>query len=113
MELEKAPNSLDIGTAPIIAGSSPKHEISLLSGLDFAKRFSFDLTCRYVSALPSQKIPAYSTADVRFDWKANKQLKFSVVGRNLLQPYHYEFASDPAPNVGIKRSAYGQITWTR
>ncbi|HVO62080.1 MAG TPA: TonB-dependent receptor [Terriglobales bacterium] len=111
MNLQRAPHSLDVGTAAFVEGSSPKHELAAHSGLDFWKNFSFDLTYRYVSALPKLSIRSYSTADARFDWRVRQHWKFSVVGRNLLQPYHYEYASDPGPNVAIKRSAYGQITW--
>jgi hypothetical protein len=83
------------------------------SGFDLTKAFSLDFTFRFVSALPALKIGAYSTADVRFDWKPRPSLRFSVVGQSLFQPHHYEFASDPPPNVAIKRSVYGQITWQR
>jgi len=111
MELKKGTNSQDVGTAQPTEGSSPRHEVSAVSGLDFHKAFSLDLTYRYVSHLAAQDIRSYSSADAQFTWRANRSLSFSVVGRNLFQPYHYEYASDPGPNVGIKRSVYGQITW--
>jgi iron complex outermembrane receptor protein len=111
MQLRGGTGSLDIGTAPITEGSSPRHEATLLSGLDIKKAFSLDLSFRYVSHLPAQKIRAYTTADAQFTWRAGQHFSFSVVGQNLFQPYHYEFASDPGPNVAIKRSAYGQIAW--
>ena len=114
MDIKKSAGSLDIGTAHITEGSSPKHEVTILSGLDFAKVLSLDVTYRYVSDLPALKIPAYSTADVRFDYQPNRQFKLSFVGRNLFQPHHDEFSGvDPGPTVGIKRSLYGQLTWTR
>ena len=114
MDLRRGTNSLDIGTAPIVEGSSPKNEATLLSELNFAKHFSFDFTNRYVGALPALKVHAYITADARLAWQATHQFQLSVVGQNLYQPYHFEFGgSDPGPNVGIRRSVYGQITWTR
>lgn len=112
MKLNPSPGSLDVGTAPVIEGSSPRNQLTAQSDFDF-KLFSLDLTYRFVSALPSLKINSYSTADTRFEWRYKPYLSFSVVGRNLLQPYHYEFPSDPGPNVGIKRSVYGQFTWQR
>ena len=119
MDIKKSHGSLDIGTAPFVNGSSPKNQLALLSGIDFAKVYSFDLTYRYVSALPlvdslpSPGIPAYSTVDSRFDWQLRRQFKLSAVGRNLLQPHHSEYGGvDPGPLVGIKRTVYGQITWT-
>jgi iron complex outermembrane recepter protein len=112
MKLNRSPGSLDVGTAPIIEGSSPRHEVTAQSDFEF-KPFSLDLTYRFVSALPALKINSYSTADSRFNWRYKSYLNFSVVGRNLFQPHHYEFPSDPGPNVGDKRSVYGQITWQR
>ena len=112
MELNKSPGSLDVGTASIIEGSSPRHQVTAQSDFDL-KTFSLDLTYRFVSALPAQNINSYSTGDARLTWRYRPYLHFSVVGRNLFQPYHYEYASDPGPNVGIKRSVYGQITWQR
>jgi iron complex outermembrane receptor protein len=113
MNLEKSPNSLDVGTAPIIEGSSPRHQVSIQSGFDLAKAFTLDLAYRYVSALPEETVSSYSTADARFAWQVKQYLELSVAGQNLLQPYHYESAGDPGPLVGIKRSVYGQITWKR
>jgi len=63
--------------------------------------------------LTALKISSYSTADARLGWWMRPSIELSVVGQNLLQPHHYEFASDPGPNVGIKRSMYGKITWRR
>ena len=113
MRLMKSTNSQDIGSAPITEGSSPRHQVTAQSGIDFSKAFSLDLTYRYVSRLPAQQIRSYSTADVQFTWRPLTPLSFSIVGQNLFQPYHYEFASDPGPNVAVKRGVYGQITWQR
>ncbi len=112
MHIKKSPDSLDVGSAPIIQGSSPQHEATVQSDLDFGKKFVLDLIYRYVSALPEQKVPSYSTGDVRFAWKATQHFQLSLVGQNLMQPRHVEFAGDPGPLVGIKRSVYGKITWT-
>ncbi len=40
-------------------------------------------------------------------------MEFSVVGQNLLQPHHIEFYRDPLPNVGIERTVFAKLTWTR
>jgi iron complex outermembrane receptor protein len=113
MEIRKSPNSQDFGSAPFIEGASPRHQATAQSDVDFAKVFTLNVTYRFVSALTKQAVPSYSTADARFAWQASHHIELSVVGRNLLQPHHSEFAGDPGPLVGIKRTAYGQITWTR
>ncbi len=113
MNIEKSPNSLDVGSAPGIEGSSPRHQVGAQSGYDFSKVFNFDLSYRFVSALTKESVSAYSTADARFRWQVTHQIQLSVTGQNLLQPHHYESAGDPGPLVGIKRNVYGQIAWTR
>jgi iron complex outermembrane recepter protein len=113
MNLGRSPNSGDVGTAPIIVGSSPQHQATIESAFDLSKRLQLDLTYRYVSALPGQMVPAYSTGDARVGWRFNRELELSLVGRNLLQPSHVEYGGDPGPLIGIKRSGYLKLTWTR
>lgn len=113
MNIGRAPNSQDVGTAAGIVGSSPQHQGSVQLALDFAKRFQMDLEYRYVSALAAYAVPAYSTGDARFGWRISRQFDFSVVGENLLQPSHPEFGGDPGPLVLIKRSAYAKLTWSK
>ena len=112
MSIRRGPNSLDIGSAPATDGGSPQHQVLLQSSFDLPKRVTFDFDYRYVSKLAGISIPAYSTADARLAWTFWNHWELSAVGRNLLQPGHFEFASDPGPNVAIKRSFYGKLVWT-
>ena len=111
MVLRKNPGSLDIGSAAPTVGSSPQHQVVTQSSLDLPRRVTFDLTFRYVSALPALAVHAYSTADARLGWTVGNHLELAVVGSNLFQPYHVEYASDPGPNVAIRRNVYGKIVW--
>jgi iron complex outermembrane receptor protein len=111
MVLKRGPGSMDIGSAPGIVGASPQNQVMAQSSFDLPKRISIDLMFRYVSELPAQAISAYSTGDVRLAWSLGRNLEFSVVGSNLLQPYHVEFASDPGPDVAIRRNFYGKVVW--
>jgi iron complex outermembrane receptor protein len=121
MNIAKAPHSQDIGSAPGIVESSPRHQVAAQLAVDFSKRFQLDLDYRYVSALPWRYpaglpdgfVRAYSTADVRFGWRISEQFEFSIVGQNLLQPSHAEFDGDPGPLVLIRRNAYARLTWSR
>ena len=113
MNLGRSPNSGDVGTAPIIVGSSPQHQVTVQSALDLSKQLQLDLTYRYVSALPGQKVPSYSTGDARIGWRFSRQIDLSLVGLNLFQPSHPEDGGDPGPLVGIKRSVYAKLTWSR
>jgi iron complex outermembrane receptor protein len=99
------------GLLPSYEGSSPKHVVGFQSMVNLPKHFEFDQTFRYSSGLSAQGVKEYSTADARVGWRALEGLDFSIVGQNLLQPYHYEFGGDPGPLVGIKRAVYAKITW--
>jgi len=94
-------------------GSSPHHQVVIQSLFNFPKNFQFDATYRYVSALPSQLVNAYGTADIRLGWRPVPSWELSIVGQNLLQPHHAEFGSDVDTLVGIKRSVYAKIVWRR
>lgn len=111
IDLDKKFGSLDNTSVSSIQGSSPHHQIVIQSTLDLPKKLAFDQTLRYVSALPAQLVRSYTTADVRFSWRATRSLDLSVGGQNLLQPHHPEFGGDPGSLVGIERSAYIRLTW--
>jgi iron complex outermembrane receptor protein len=110
--LNRGPNSQDIGSGPTTEGESPQHQVLIQSGWDLPKHFKFDFDYRYVSKLPSIKIAAYHTADARLAWTFTRRLELSANAENLFQPFHYEFASDPGPNVAIKRSYFGEVRFT-
>ena len=113
MRMKDGPGSNDPASAHNYVGSSPRHQVVIQSFVKLPKKLEFDQTYRYVSALSAQTIKSYSTADAHFSWQTTPELEFSVVGENLLQPRHNEFAGDPGPLVGIRRSVYAKITWRR
>jgi iron complex outermembrane receptor protein len=112
MALRDKPGFTDVGNLlPNYLGSSPRHVVSFQSLFNLPKRFELDTTYRYTSGLRQYSVGAYSTADLRLGWHRGEGLDFSVIGQNLLQPFHHEFGGNPGPLVGIKRSVYGKITW--
>ena len=113
MKLKRGPNSMDVGTSPIVTGSSPRNQLTAESGFNITRAWDLDLRYRFVSALPALGIKSYSTADARLGWYVRPDLELSIAGQNLLQPYHFEYPSDPGPMVGIKRSIFVEITWQR
>jgi iron complex outermembrane receptor protein len=113
MDIFQKPNIVNAETPASLTGSSPRHEAAVHSTVDLPRNFSLDFSWRYQGALPAQLVPAYSTADARLGYKFSSHWDLSLVGRNLLQPSHFEFAGDPGPLVGIKRSTYARLTWTR
>jgi iron complex outermembrane receptor protein len=110
---EDRPGYTDTGTVNTYNHSSPTNEVTLQSLFNLPTRFESDLTFRYVSDLPAQAVPAYSTADARVGWHGPGGFELSVVGQNLLQPSHGEFGNTPGPVVEIRRTVFAKVTWTR
>lgn len=114
MNIGRAPGSGDVGSFPQINGSSPQHQVTLQSDFDLSKTVQLDIGYRYVSGLPYFNISGYSTGNARLAWRFTPRMEISMVGENLLQPYHFEYGGEPgSPLVGIKRSAYAMIRWGR
>lgn len=111
--LRNSPRSGDIGTIPSIEGGSPKHEVTAQSAFDLGRKLQLDVSYRYISALWGIGIPAYMTGDARIAWRIRRGLELSLIGQNLLQPYHVEYTADAGLNVAIRRSAYVQLTCGR
>jgi iron complex outermembrane receptor protein len=103
----------DTGSVNTYEGSTPHHQVEVQSTFNLPKGFEFDQFYRYASALPAQKVEAYSTVDFHFGWNYGRHIKVAVVGQNLLQPHHNEWGTgDPAQTpLGIRRAAYAKITW--
>jgi iron complex outermembrane receptor protein len=63
--------------------------------------------------LPAPTIGSYVTLDARLAWTPCRNLELALVGQNLLDDSHPEFASEKldAAVMEIERGVYGKITW--
>jgi iron complex outermembrane receptor protein len=106
-------SSSDALSADTYRGSGPRRQLSLRSSYDVTPRLSMDVWYRNVSGLTSGSIPSYDTVDVRLAWQYSRRLELSLVGQNLLDDRHPEFATDflNAPTYQIRRSGYVRAKW--
>ncbi|PYS95523.1 MAG: TonB-dependent receptor, partial [Acidobacteria bacterium] len=109
MNLTAAENSTDATTAPGTEGSNPRHLASLRSSLDLPRSFALNLTLRYVSGLPSQKVDGYTEADLSISRRLTKGLEIALSGQNLLSPHHAEFGGGSGGTIEVERSVYGRL----
>jgi iron complex outermembrane receptor protein len=92
-------------------GDVPRHTIMLRSTMDLPGHFEFDTGLRYVDALATQDVPSYLVVDVRLGWRPNPRWELSVVGQNLLDSQHPEFASlFTVQRTEVEHSVYGRVT---
>src|SRR5205823_2531678 len=91
---------------------SPEHQLNVRSLWDMTEDLSLDTTLYYVSSLPAFHVADYWRLDMRLGWRISDQLRFSLVGQNLLDNAHREFSSASSLNATeVNRSLYGQFTW--
>jgi iron complex outermembrane receptor protein len=93
--------------------TGPPQQSGIQSYFDVNARTSFDTAVYYVSALSEIGIPAYVRLDSVLRYKFPRGVEASLVGQNLLQRVHEEFA------LGIQtvpteaaRSVFGRIVWS-
>jgi len=105
--------SHDRNTVSIDEGSSPHNQFFVRSILDVGWNVEFDSTLRYVDVLPFPKIPSYVTLDLRLAWSPLKNLEVSIVGQNLLEDHHPEFAPTfiGTQQSEVERGVYGKVVW--
>jgi iron complex outermembrane receptor protein len=112
MQLHTRRRSTDT-TSETDEGKNPRHQVSLRSSMDFPHGVALDLIGRYVDNLPAIHVPAYFSMDARLAWQINPHLEIAIVGQNLVESHHAEFAPSfiiTQPSE-IPRSVYGKITW--
>ncbi|AKJ64893.1 TonB-dependent receptor plug domain-containing protein [Kiritimatiella glycovorans] len=96
----------------------PQNMAHLLSTVDLTERLAWDAWLRYtgnINNYAGYDIDPYLTMDTGLRWQVNDRLNLAVVGRNLLEPAHREYASSLILNsesTEVERSVYVRATWT-
>ncbi len=101
--------------------ADPKHQASLRSSMDLPYRLTLDADLRWVDAFEINDgptngpvvgtVPSYFELGTRLAWHATDRLELSLVGQNLLHPYHVEYGFPSPARDEIARSIFGQISW--
>ncbi len=99
-----------------------RHQLSLLSSWEIGHHLELDAWWRYVNApntwvtlssFGTLRIDPYSSLNLRLGWRPRQDLELSLVGANLLDKSHLEFAQEAFTYpVEIERSIYGQLKWS-
>jgi iron complex outermembrane recepter protein len=112
-QLHLKSGSHDTSTERADEGSSPQNQFSVRSIADLGWNIQFDSTLRYVDALPAPHVPSYVTLDLRLAWSPRKNLEVSIVGQNLLDDRHPEFAPTVigTQKTEVQRGVYGMVVW--
>jgi iron complex outermembrane receptor protein len=98
------------------------NQISLFSSWNLHGNLTLDVWGLYVnrggeirtfSPFGNIRIDPYFDLTLRLGWRPRKDLELSVVGANLLDGSHLEFAQEAFTYpVEVERSLYGQVRWS-
>lgn len=112
LTLADAPPSL-LPSFPLISfrASSPTRQGFLRSLWDINRNHRFDITLRGVGPLKERGVPGYGTMDFRWTWRFDKNMEFSLTGRNLTGPMHSELADQPYfVETMMRRELFGTVS---
>jgi iron complex outermembrane receptor protein len=107
--------------APLF-NSGHLNQISLFSSWNLHSNLTLDVWGLYVnrggeirtfSPYGNVEIDPYFDLTLRLGWRPRKDWEFSLVGANLLDKSHLEFAQEAFTYpVEVERSIYGQVRWS-
>lgn len=110
LELDAPPHPLFNREAA--EGHAPRHMLNLRSSWNLTRRLTLDGLIYYVDRLPGYEVDDYIRLDLNLGWRITDQVRFNLVGQNLLEQVHREFGSSVSANATeIERSIYGKLTW--
>lgn len=91
------------------AGNDPAHQFFLRSSHNLPHGLELDFFLRAISELPQPAIPSYVAVDARLGWHIRRDIELSLIGNNLFDRRHQEFASTVASELG--RSIQMRLRW--
>lgn len=91
----------------------PNEQWMLRSLLDLPANFEFDMALRYVDSVETFDIQDYYAFDARIGYRPTERLEFSLVGKNLFDSQHIEFASNlvDTQRTEMQREVLGKVTY--
>ncbi len=101
--------------------ADPKHQASLRSSMDLPHNVTLDADLRWVDAFTIDNgptagpvvgvVPSYFELGTRLGWHVTQRLELSLVGQNLLHPYHVEYGFPSASREEIARNFFAEVSW--
>jgi iron complex outermembrane receptor protein len=113
IQVHREASSRDFTSEQMAEKSSPRNQFCIRSLLALPWNIQFDGALRYVDTLPGPQIPSYLTLDLRLAWSPCKNVEVAIVGQNLLDDRHPEFAPTfvGTQRTEVQRSFYGTVVW--
>ena len=114
LHLHRDPTGLDVVSGPAAEGGIPNQQAQLRSNVNLPWHWEWTTSAYFVGRLPAQKIASYTRLNVNLTWHPLEKLSLGLVGQNLLQDVHQEYAVTDAATANpslVRRSAYARFAW--
>jgi len=113
IHMHLAPTSVDTTSVGEAQGSSPVQSAQLRSRLALPHGLAWDTSAYFVDRLTDPVMPSYTRLDTGLSWQFLEGATLSLIGQNLAQDHHEEFAdaTGSARTTLVKRSAFAKFTW--
>jgi iron complex outermembrane receptor protein len=94
-------------------GGIAEQQFFLSSDVDLGRRVEGGIGVRYVDRRPLQTVSSYTELQIRLAWKPTRNCELSIVGRDLLDPHHREFAPGLLSfrRIEVDRAVYAKLTF--
>jgi iron complex outermembrane receptor protein len=111
LELKQSP-AIPGGTASILEGQAPRHQLHVDSVVDLTHAISMNTALSFVDRTSYLSIPGYTQVDTKLAWRPRESSEFSIGAKNLFNKEHVEFYSiSGGLSTTLGRSVYGKATW--
>lgn len=91
----------------------PPQQFSVGASWDVTDSLSLNTDAYYVDELKGDDVGDYLRLDMNVEYRINDNVRFNLIGQNLLDSSHREFDAENGLNAGeVQRSIYGKLTWT-
>lgn len=108
------------GNESDLEDGTPQHIVYVRNSWSPTKFWDVDLIFRNMSAIAARETPGYIDIDLRLAWRPRTGLEFAVMGMNLLDSSHPEFAISPESSTlipfvrastEVQRSVFASVTY--
>jgi outer membrane receptor protein involved in Fe transport len=95
-------------------GSAPRAQWQVRTVFSPGTRTSLDVALFHVGPIEQLQVAAYTRADVSAEWRFSRRVSAMVIGQNLLDAAHAEFAGNQSLLLPtqVPRSASLRLRWT-
>jgi iron complex outermembrane receptor protein len=91
---------------------SPQHQLGAKVFWSIDNSWSLGALVKYVDKLSGSDVDDYVRMDINLGYQLTRELKFNIVGQNLLEKNHREFGGiDDINAAEVERSVFAKLTW--